>query len=371
MKKFILLLVTITSFTVFAAAQTAYGPQAGTSVFRQEGLASWYGTEFDGRPTASGELFNSNLFTAAHPTLPFGTVVLVTNRQNMRSVTVRINDRGPFVPSRIIDLSRAAAEALDMINTGTAQVIVEQVHGTSPGPAAAFTPAAPPPPAPVTVFVPQPAQTAPFTVYTPPPAQPAPAPFISAPPPAQPAPVTVFTPAAPPPAPAPFVAAPPPAPVAVVPPPAPAPVMVYTPPTAPVVTGQETQSQINSISANLIEPIPVTVHTPQAVQTPPPAAQTAQPAGAFFDAPPARLRGADPEAGSAKLYRLQVGSFSVPRNAVDAFDMLRNAGLSPAYERNNEFYRLVLANIRADDIPSIAQTLGNLGFREAIVREEN
>ena len=93
-------------------------------VFRQEGIASWYGREFEGRPTASGEIFNASLFTAAHPSLPFGTVVIVTNQHNNKSVIVRINDRGPFVSARIIDVSRAAAEQLDMIVTGTAPVSI-------------------------------------------------------------------------------------------------------------------------------------------------------------------------------------------------------------------------------------------------------
>ena len=97
-------------------------------VFRQEGIASWYGREFEGRPTASGEIFDSSQFTAAHPSLPFGTMLTVTNQHNNRSVTVRVNDRGPFVPARIIDVSRAAAEQLDMIVTGTAPVTVTSIE---------------------------------------------------------------------------------------------------------------------------------------------------------------------------------------------------------------------------------------------------
>jgi len=99
----------------------------GTDVFRQEGIASWYGREFEGRPTASGEIFDANQLTAAHPSLPFGTMLVVTNQHNKKSVTVRVNDRGPFVPARIIDVSRAAAEKLDMIVTGTAPVTVESI----------------------------------------------------------------------------------------------------------------------------------------------------------------------------------------------------------------------------------------------------
>lgn len=91
----------------------------------EEGLASWYGGKFQGRLTSSGEVFDTNLLTAAHKTLPFGTVVKVTNLDNGRSTVVKINDRGPFVEGRIIDLSRAAAEQIDMIGTGTARVSVE------------------------------------------------------------------------------------------------------------------------------------------------------------------------------------------------------------------------------------------------------
>jgi len=91
----------------------------------EEGLASWYGGKFQGRLTSSGEVFDTNLLTAAHKTLPFGTLVRVTNLANGLSTIVRINDRGPFIEGRIIDLSRAAAKQMDMIGTGTAPVSVE------------------------------------------------------------------------------------------------------------------------------------------------------------------------------------------------------------------------------------------------------
>ncbi len=93
----------------------------------QEGYASWYGGKFNGRLTSSGEVFDTNVKTAAHKTLPFGTVVRVVNLENGRSTTVRINDRGPFVEGRIIDLSRAAAEELGMVSSGVAKVSVEVV----------------------------------------------------------------------------------------------------------------------------------------------------------------------------------------------------------------------------------------------------
>jgi len=97
-------------------------------IFRQEGIASWYGKEFEGRPTASGEIFDASKFTAAHPILPFGTMIVVTNQQNNKKVIVRVNDRGPFVSARIIDVSRAAAEQLDIISTGTAPVTIESLE---------------------------------------------------------------------------------------------------------------------------------------------------------------------------------------------------------------------------------------------------
>jgi rare lipoprotein A len=90
------------------------------------GLASWYGPRFHGRRTASGEKFDMHQFTAAHPTLPFGTIVRVRSLVNGRTVDVRINDRGPFLRHRVIDLSRAAAQALGLIDarTGTKPVVI-------------------------------------------------------------------------------------------------------------------------------------------------------------------------------------------------------------------------------------------------------
>ncbi len=110
---------------------------AGLAAFEvQEGLASWYGGKFQGRRTASGELFDTLQFTAAHRTLPFGTLVLVTNLRNGRSVTVRINDRGPFVQGRIIDLSMAAATSIGLTGEGVTPVRIERAPVAVAGPAA-------------------------------------------------------------------------------------------------------------------------------------------------------------------------------------------------------------------------------------------
>jgi rare lipoprotein A len=93
----------------------------------QVGTASWYGEYFEGRPTASGEAYNMYDLTAAHPTLPLGTLVRVTNLHNHRSVVVRINDRGPVVPGRIIDLSFNAARVLRFDRQGLQRVRLDVV----------------------------------------------------------------------------------------------------------------------------------------------------------------------------------------------------------------------------------------------------
>ncbi|UCH77466.1 MAG: septal ring lytic transglycosylase RlpA family protein [Candidatus Coatesbacteria bacterium] len=90
--------------------------------YREVGAASYYGREFHGRATASGEKFDMNALTAAHKTLPFGTRVRVTNLANDKSVVVRVNDRGPFVEGRIIDLSYAAAKKIGMVEAGVVRV---------------------------------------------------------------------------------------------------------------------------------------------------------------------------------------------------------------------------------------------------------
>lgn len=105
----------------------ACAPRVSRKTFVEIGIASYYGSEFKGKKTASGERFDPNKLTAAHPTLPFNTYVRVTNLENGRSVIVRINDRGPFKKKRIIDVSNRAAEILDMVGKGTAKVKVEVV----------------------------------------------------------------------------------------------------------------------------------------------------------------------------------------------------------------------------------------------------
>lgn len=94
----------------------------------EDGIASWYGHPYHGRKTANGEVYDMNRMTAAHKTLPFGVWVEVKNKTNAQKVQVRINDRGPFIDGRIIDLSRAAAKEIDLIRPGTAPVRVKVIR---------------------------------------------------------------------------------------------------------------------------------------------------------------------------------------------------------------------------------------------------
>ena len=101
--------------------------QASKKAPYQIGTASWYGSYFDGKPTASGEAYDMNDLTAAHPTLPLGSYVRVTNLHNGRAVVVRVNDRGPIVQGRIIDLSYGAAQALQFQEQGLQRVRLDVV----------------------------------------------------------------------------------------------------------------------------------------------------------------------------------------------------------------------------------------------------
>jgi rare lipoprotein A len=262
---------------------------AGSEVFHQEGIASWYGKEFDGRPTASGEIYDSSQLTAAHLTLPFGSRVTVTNKQNNKKVTVKINDRGPFVSARIIDVSRAAAEQLDMIYTGTAPVIVESVDRLIVS-SSGMTPPVPPP-----VVVATPVVTTPPVVVIPP--------------------VTMAQPE-------------------VV-----APSIAATQPVTAVLPVTTIPERVVTQRYENVKLVPETNIVPN------------------------------------KMYRLQIGSYQVARNAVDAFERLKKAGLNPKYEKHNdpvkgEFYRVVIAGTRGSDIQSVLEGLGSAGFKEALIREE-
>lgn len=107
-------------------------PSSVASSSKETGFASWYGGKFQGRPTASGEPYDMYGYTAAHKTLPLGSVVVVTNLENQKKVVLRINDRGPFVEGRILDVTKAAADELGFTNKGTAKVEIEVIKENAP-----------------------------------------------------------------------------------------------------------------------------------------------------------------------------------------------------------------------------------------------
>ncbi len=119
---------TITGTKPYTVRGQKYYPLQSAHGFVEEGVASWYGPGFHGKTTANGETYNQNAMTAAHKLLPLGTTVRVTNLENNKSLVLRINDRGPFVHDRVIDVSKRAAERLDMHEQGTANVRIEAIN---------------------------------------------------------------------------------------------------------------------------------------------------------------------------------------------------------------------------------------------------
>lgn len=111
----------------YVALGRSYTPLTTDVAFRERGLASWYGKQFHGNRTASGEIYDMFAMTAAHPTLPLPSYVRVTGVRSRQSIIVRVNDRGPFKSDRVIDLSYAAASRLGFVAAGTGQVEIERI----------------------------------------------------------------------------------------------------------------------------------------------------------------------------------------------------------------------------------------------------
>ncbi|MDR1443258.1 MAG: septal ring lytic transglycosylase RlpA family protein [Treponema sp.] len=381
------------------------GAQNSTAVdlsnYHQEGIASWYGMEFDGRPTASGEIFNSSLYTAAHPTLPFGTQLTVTNLNNGKTVNVRINDRGPFVSSRIIDLSQAAAQLLDMVSSGTAPVRLEIAGGAqgnsgvyqaetnagavsqggyasatsqivSPYPAFQNPVYQPPaqnetaqaPQQQITQYFQQPSQN-PVVIQQQPTQQPVqqwqqPAqqvlPVQQVIQPVQP----IIQPTIMPPVPA-------------------------QPAAQEAQTNQQVTNPVQTTSSPLqinipieVKPIvssePIVIPVPRTSEPAAPVAPAPGPAAPIVPAIAPVMAAAPPAAAPVvkpnTIYRIQVGSFKEARNALAAFDRLKGAGFSPVYERNGEYFRVVLAGVPSNEVNGILQKIITAGFANPLLREE-
>jgi rare lipoprotein A len=146
-------LVAVAIFLAYACRTTAPAPVTQPEVLH--GVASWYGQEFAGRTTANGEIFDPMLLTAAHRTLPFGTIVEVKNAKTGKSVRVRVNDRGPYIGNRLIDLSYAAAQQIGLVEPGSGEVDLNVVamgkgEREPPAPYAVTVAEAAPPPVEVT-----------------------------------------------------------------------------------------------------------------------------------------------------------------------------------------------------------------------------
>ena len=162
------------TFVLLAAACATTQPPAPAPPQNERGIASWYGQEFAGRTTANGEIFDPLLMTAAHRSLPFGTVVDVRNLKSGQTVRVRINDRGPYISNRMIDLSYAAAQQIGLVDPGSGEVeltIVQVGKGDREPPVPYSVATAEPPPisaapapAPVAATVVQPPPPVPVTV---------------------------------------------------------------------------------------------------------------------------------------------------------------------------------------------------------------
>jgi rare lipoprotein A (peptidoglycan hydrolase) len=417
--KFMKRIVAALTAGLFAIALCGAQNSTDLSNFRQEGIASWYGTEFDGRPTASGEIFNSSLYTAAHPTLPFGTLLTVTNMNNGRNVNVRVNDRGPFVSSRIIDLSQAAAQMLDMVSAGTAPVVVETMKTTptysqgtggtyqadttsSAVSQGGYTSAT------SQIYAPYPSYQTPQApvyqnpqtpVYQNPPVQSGEPVVVQVQPPQQQITQYFQQPQAQTQAPRQQVQ---PTqqvlPVQQVIQPVQPIVQPITPqqPSQPVVQSTQTpvspQVQSQVVPAQTTQPVqinipievrPVVNSEPIVIPVPRTEAAPAEPSPAVPAAsvPTPIVPGPAPSSPAPvavpaiavkpnTIYRIQVGSFREVRNALAAAERLKNAGLNPAYERNGDFFRVVLSEIPSEEVNSVLQKIGSAGFESPLLREE-
>lgn len=240
-------------------------------IINTETYASYYGEAFDGRLTASGEVFDSTKMTAAHRTLPFGTFVEVTNLDNGRRVVVRINDRGPFVEKRSIDVSKGAAAVLDMLTSGIARVSIKAV----PNPALAAATVNPVPNAGLTTPV---ATMQPTTPY-------------------------------------------------------PAPAASRYPQTTQYSAGGQSPYGYNTARA--------TVYTPTT------SAETSGP-----------------------LWRIQIGAFTREENALRLVVSLRKIGFEPAYEKSEQYVRVVLYGIRPDILNHVVDVLNANRITDYIIRQE-
>ncbi len=338
------------SYTVLGQSYTPLHSAAGYDV---DGTASWYGWE-SGKTTSMGSPFNPRAFTAASRVLPLPTCVEVTNLRNGRSALVLVNDRGPFVDSRVMDLSYGAAKALGVTTSGTAPV---RIVAMASGQLLPQQFATPPSPAPAG------AQPAPSTDFAPQTSFPGEPPLPAAPPPAPAEPV----PALPQPASAPALPAPEPMQVAALPP-----LQAGSSAAAPAPAGSAPAAPAGDSLSRLIAATAGQAAGPggnAAASFSPPAAQAASSAAAaaVYTAAPQPAQAPMPP-GAPQTY-LQTGAFTIEANARHEARRLRNAGVGPVevvpgYVRGRTWYKVQVGPLPATGGTRLRDRLASLGLRD-------
>lgn len=295
-------------------------PLGAEELLTAETYASYYGEAFNGRPTSSGEIFNMNAYTAAHKTLPFGTFLEVTNLENGKKVVVRVNDRGPFVPNREIDLSKAAAKSLGMISRGITRVSIKKVDSLDHAALVATA----------DVYSDTPAESA--EKETPPVSgrQPEATPVQKDEAANTPAKVSGTA--------------------------------ASQPTEAP---SKVTQAQASQPNTTQRQPASVDQQTakPDTVKGVANRSASAQPAQT-----PAPVYS---QGTSGVLWRIQLGAFAREENALRLVVQLRKAGFDPAYERTEKSVRVVLPGIQPDDLEKVKEALANHSFTDYVIRQES
>jgi rare lipoprotein A len=299
---------------LLAAALVALGTTtfAESEIIKLEGKASYYGEEFNGKPTSSGEIFDMNAFTAAHKTLPFGTLLEVTNLENGKKVTVRVNDRGPFVDDRDLDMSKAAAAEIGILGAGTARVSIRKV-GMADTNAVATTTA----PAANGDAIAQPTAVTEATNGT------------------ASATTTGATTGA-----------------------------AETNVTSTPATGSATNATTVGAPSATAQPAQAAASV-TAVTTP---AATGATGAAVQNSPAPTLAATASPTGPR--WRIQLGSFSREDNATRLVVRLRKDGFNPAFEKTATTTRVVIAGISNGDLAGIRGKLDHAGYTGYIVRQE-
>ena len=292
-------------------------PLGAEELLTAETYASYYGEAFNGRPTSSGEIFDMNAYTAAHKTLPFGTFLEVTNLENGKKVVVRVNDRGPFVPNREIDLSKAAAKSLGMISRGITRVSIKRVDSLDHAALVATT----------DVYSDTTTESAPKGAH----------PVTDSQPEAVPVQKEAVSDI-------------------------PAKGSDTAAETAP---SKVTQAQASQPNTTQRQPSSVDQQTakPDAVKGVANRSASAQPAQT-----PAPVYS---QGTSGVLWRIQLGAFTREENALRLVVQLRKAGFDPAYERTEKSVRVVLPGIQPDDLEKVKEALANHSFTDYVIRQES